>query len=83
MRPLPAQQRAFSLKRPAPNTPPLPLLNNTLLEQMKDIDKQVDKWQAKMSDKVDYYTNKFTQLEMLIAQMNSQSSSLAGMMGGY
>lgn len=62
---------------------PYAALNNTLLEQMKDIDKQVDKWQAKMSDKVDYYTNKFTQLEMLIAQMNSQSSSLAGMMGGY
>ena len=62
---------------------PSAVLNNTLLEQMKDIDKQVDKWQAKMSDKVDYYTNKFTQLEMLIAQMNSQSSSLAGMMGGY
>ena len=62
---------------------PSAALNNTLLEQMKDIDKQVDKWQAKMSDKVDYYTNKFAQLEMLIAQMNSQSSSLAGMMGGY
>ena len=62
---------------------PSAALNNTLLEQMKDIDKQVDKWQAKMSDKVDYYTNKFTQLDMLIAQMNSQSSSLAGMMGGY
>ena len=62
---------------------PSAALNNTLLELMKDIDKQVDKWQAKMSDKVDYYTNKFTQLEMLIAQMNSQSSSLAGMMGGY
>ena len=62
---------------------PSAALNNTLLEQMKDIDKQVDKWQAKMSDKVDYYPNKFTQLEMLIAQMNSQSSSLAGMMGGY
>ena len=62
---------------------PSAALNNTLLEQMKDIDKQVDKWQAKMSDKVDYYTNKFTQLKMLIAQMNSQSSSLAGMMGGY
>ena len=57
-------------------------MNNTLLDQMKDIDKQVDKWQSKMSDKVDYYTNKCTQLEMLIAQMNSQSSSLAGMMGG-
>ena len=29
---------------------PSAALNNTLLEQMKDIDKQVDKWQAKMSD---------------------------------
>ena len=43
----------------------------------------IEKAGSKMSDKVDYYTNKFTQLEMLIAQMNSQSSSLAGMMGGY
>ena len=32
---------------------PSAALNNTLMEQMKDIDNQVDKWQAKMSDKVD------------------------------
>ena len=35
-----------------------------------------------MSDQVDYYTTQFSKLEQLIAQMNSQSSSLAQMMGG-
>ena len=49
---------------------------------MKELDKRISTWQSKMSDKVDYYTNKFTQLEKLINQMNSQSSALAGLMGG-
>ena len=42
-----------------------------------------EKWQDKMTNQVDYYTNKFTQLELLINQMNSQSSALAGLTGGY
>lgn len=62
---------------------PTAALDNTILDQMNEIDKQIDKWQDKMSDQVDYYTNKFTQLEMLIQQMNSQSSTLSGLMGGY
>ena len=62
---------------------PTAALDNTLLDQMNEIDDQIETWQSKMSDKVDYYTNKFTQLEMLIQQMNSQSSTLAGLMGGY
>lgn len=62
---------------------PTAALDNTLLDQMNEIDDQIETWQNKMSDKVDYYTNKFTQLEMLIQQMNSQSSTLAGLMGGY
>ena len=61
---------------------PSAALNNTLLEQMKDVEDQITKWQDKMSNKVDYYTNKFTQLELLINQMNSQSSALSGLMGG-
>ena len=36
-----------------------------------------------MSDQVDYYTSQFSKLEQLIAQMNSQSSALSQMMGGY
>ena len=61
---------------------PSAALDNTLLNQMKDIHDQITEWQDKMSNKVDYYTNKFTQLEMLMNQMNSQSSALAGLMGG-
>lgn len=62
---------------------PTAALDNTLLDQMNELDDQISTWQDKMSDKVDYYTNKFTQLEMLINQMNSQSSALSGLMGGY
>ena len=62
---------------------PSAALNNTLLKQMNEVEEEIQKWQDKMADRVDYYTNKFTQLEVLIQQMNSQSSSLAGLMGGY
>ena len=61
---------------------PTAALDNTLLNQMKDVEEEISKWQDKMSNKVDYYTNKFTQLELLINQMNSQSYALAGLMGG-
>ncbi len=60
---------------------PTATLDNEILSKMEEIDTQISKWQDKMSDKVDYYTNKFTQLEMLINQMNSQSSALAGLTG--
>ena len=61
---------------------PTAALDNDMLDQMKEIEDQISKWQDKMSDKVDYYTNKFTQLEVLINEMNSQSSALSGMLGG-
>lgn len=61
---------------------PTAALDNTMLNKMAEIDKEIEKWQDKMSDKVDYYTNKFTQLEMLINQMNSQSSALFGLTSG-
>ena len=70
-------ERAGSIK--APST----LNSNTIQDQLDDIDEQISKWQEKLSDQIDYYTSKFTQLEQLIAQMNSQSSTLAGLMGGY
>ena len=62
---------------------PSTALSNTMLDKMSDIDEQIEKWQDKMTNQVDYYTNKFTQLELLINQMNSQSSALAGLTGGY
>lgn len=61
---------------------PLSLLNNTWQKQINNLNTQIEKWQDKMSSQVDRYTQQFSRLEQLIAQMNSQSSTLAGMMGG-
>lgn len=61
---------------------PSAALDNTMLDKMNEIDDEIQKWQDKMADRVDYYTSKFTQMEVLLQQMNSQSSALAGLMGG-
>ena len=58
------------------------LNNNSMKSQMDSIDSQIDRWQSKMADQIDRYTTKFSRLEQLIAEMNSQASSLAGLMGG-
>ena len=61
----------------------LSLMNNTWQSQLDNINTQIEKWQDKLSDQVDRYTQQFSRLEVLIQQMNSQSSTLAGLMGGY
>lgn len=58
------------------------MLNNSIQKSMDSIDKQIERWETKLSDQVDRYTSKFSQLEVLIQQMNAQSSSLAGLMMG-
>lgn len=58
------------------------LNNNELNDQINNLQEQIEKWQDRMSDRVDFYTNQFTQLELLINKMNSQSSMLAGLSGG-
>lgn len=62
---------------------PSTMYQNTLQKTMDNYDKQMLKWQEKMNDQIDRYTSKFSQLEQLIAQMNSQSSAFSGLMGGY
>ena len=61
---------------------PTSLNSNSLKSQMDSIDSQIERWQNKMSDQIDRYTTKFSRLEQLIAEMNSQSSAFAGLMGG-
>lgn len=58
------------------------LNNNSLKTQMDNIDSQIDRWQDKMASQIDRYTTQFSRLEQLIAQMNSQASTLSGLMGG-
>lgn len=62
---------------------PTSIYQNYIQKQLDNLDTQIEKWQDKMSDQVDYYTTQFSKLEQLIAQMNSQSSALSQMMGGY
>lgn len=62
---------------------PLSMLNNTFQTKIDDYNTEIEKWQKKLSTKIDYYTKQFTRLETLINQMNSQSSALSGLMGGY
>jgi flagellar hook-associated protein 2 len=58
------------------------LLNNEMQKQLDNVQKKIEQWQTKMSTKIDYYTRQFTALEKLMNTMNSQSSALAGLMGG-
>ena len=60
----------------------LSLLSNTLQDQLGDLDNEIDKWQTRMSDKIDYYSEQFSKLEQLTSEMNSQSSMLSGLLGG-
>lgn len=61
---------------------PMALLQNSIQTQIDDIDDVIDSLTDKLNDQIDFYTSKFTQLESLIAQMNSQSSYLASLGGG-
>ena len=58
------------------------MYSNLIQQELDDIDSQITKWQDKLSDKVDYYTNQFSRLEQLIQQMNSQSSYFSQLSGG-
>lgn len=58
------------------------LLDNTLKNQMDSIDDILDTLNDKLQDQIDRYNSKFTQLEVLISQMNAQSGQLSGMLGG-
>ena len=57
-------------------------MNNSWQKEIDNYNNQIEKWQDKLSNQVDRYTQQFSRLEMLINQMNSQSSTLAGLMGG-
>lgn len=61
---------------------PMALLQNTLQDKIDSYDDVIDKLTDQLNDKIDFYTSKFSKLEALIAQMNSQSSYLSSLGGG-
>jgi flagellar hook-associated protein 2 len=62
---------------------PTSIYSNTWQTAIDDLDDEIEDWQDKLSDKIDYYTTQFTNLETLISEMNSQSSMLSSLSSGY
>lgn len=60
---------------------PTALLQNTLQDRIDSYDDVIDTLTDQLNDKIDFYTSKFSKLETLIAQMNSQSSYLSSLGG--
>lgn len=56
---------------------PTALLQNMLQDRIDSYDDVIDTLTDRLNDKIDFYTSKFSKLETLIAQMNSQSSYLS------
>lgn len=60
---------------------PTALLQNMLQDRIDSYDDVIDTLTDRLNDKIDFYTSKFSKLETLIAQMNSQSSYLSSLGG--
>ena len=72
----------LALLPPAQDAGLVPTAHAVTQKEIDNLGTQIEKWQDKLSNQVDRYTQQFSRLEQLINQMNSQSSALAGMMGG-
>ena len=46
------------------------------------IEQMIKKWEEKISDKEDYYYKKFSQMEVALSKLQSQTSSISGLLGG-
>ena len=49
--------------------------------QYSEYSKTISTWQDKLTEKEDYYYNKFAQMEAALTKLQSQTSSLSGLFG--
>lgn len=49
--------------------------------QYKNYTKTIKEWETKISNKEDYYYKKFSSMEIALSKLNSQTSSLSGLIG--
>lgn len=50
-------------------------------DDIKNYEKQIKEWETKLADMEDSYYSKFTAMEMALAKLQSQQSSLSGLFG--
>lgn len=53
-----------------------------MASEYSDYTDLIKKWEEKLQEKEDYYYNKFSSMETALSKLNSQSSSLSGLLGG-
>ena len=46
------------------------------------IEQQIKKWEEKISDKEEYYYKQFSNMEVALSKLQSQTSSISGLLGG-
>lgn len=71
------------IQRAGSESSALSLTDNEIYKELKDIDDLIKQLQTRLKSEQDRYISQFTRLETVIAQMNSQSSYLSSMSGGY
>lgn len=49
--------------------------------EMTDIEKLLAKWEDKIAEQEDYYFDKFSQMEVALSKLQSQTNSLSGLLG--
>ena len=59
----------------------LSLTKNLIYSQLEEMQKTIDKLNANLKTEQDRYISQFSQMEVLINQMNSQAGYLASMTG--
>jgi len=74
--------KGILIERAGNKSAPLSLLNNSYFKQMNSIDEIIDSLNDKLKSERTRYNNQFTNLEVLMSQMNSQSSWLTQQFGG-
>ena len=73
--------KGILIERAGSKYSPTASLQNKILTQKNKVDQEIEKWQEKLQDQIQYYTRQFSRLETLMNEMNSQSSALSGLMG--
>lgn len=75
--------KGILLEKAGNSKSPLSVTNNEYYKQMKEIEELIESLNTRLKNEQDRYISQFTTLETLISQMNSQSSMLGSLSGGY
>lgn len=75
--------KGILVERAGSSHAPTTVLQNTIQNKMDDIDDYIDRLLDKLEMEEDRYISQFTTLETLMSQMNSQSSYLSQLSGGF